>query len=170
MTALVLTGALAGGAGGLVNLLLWWRTLRHTRIFGIPLHRGFAHTIGGALAEIPEHLDKKNIKHIEQQILEVFDTFMAERLTQKMPVLSMFMDEKLIAEIRIIFRHEMEEHLPKVLMSNFTAEKNIIMVSSLLMKAVAKGLKKYTWHAVAYLFLGALAGAVTGYIVAIVCN
>lgn len=164
----MLTGALAGFAGGLIQLLLWLNTLRHTRLFGIPLHKGFAHTISEVLQDLPDHLDLKHVKKVEKDILQLFDTFMAERLVQKMPVLSMFIDDKLIAEIREVFRHEMEVHLPGLLKQNLTAEKNIITISSMLTKALSKGLQKYTWHAIAYLFIGALAGGAVGYAVSVI--
>lgn len=159
----MLTGALAGFTGGLINLALWLRTIRHTHIFGIPLHAGFAHTISKSLEELPDHLDAKHVHKFEQEILALFDNFMAERLVQKMPVLSMFIDDKLIAEIRTVFRQEMEVHLPQLLKKNITAEKNIITISSMLTKAISKGLRKYTWHAVAYLWIGALTGGAIGY-------
>lgn len=163
MTGYILTGALAGSAGGVVNLLLWMRTLRHTRIMGIPLHKGFAHTVSRTLEELPEQLDARNMQHVQIEILQLFDNFMAHRLTQKMPVLGMFMDDKLIAEIREVFREEMETHLPKLLMDNLTAEKNIVAISQLLTHAVTRGLRKYGWHAVAYILIGALCGGAIGY-------
>lgn len=163
VTGYMLTGALAGLGGGLTNLLLWRRTLLHVRILGIPVHKGFAHAVSGVLSEIPENFDTKNVKHLEKEILHLFDSFMSEKLTQKMPVLSMFIDDKLIAEIREIFRHEMELHLPALLMRNITAEKNIITIGMLVSKAVRKGLQKYIWHGVAYLALGAVAGGCIGY-------
>lgn len=161
----MLTGALAGLSGGLINLGLWVRTLRHTRILGIPLHAGFAHTISQTLTDLPDHLDAKHVHKIQHDILALFDQFMAERLVQKMPVLSMFIDDKLIAEIRDVFHQEMEVHLPQLLKKNITAEKNIITISSMLTKAISKGLQKYTWHAIAYLWIGAIAGGAIGYAV-----
>ena len=165
VTGYILTGALAGLAGGLTNLLLWRRTLLHITIFGIPVHKGFAGAVSDILKDIPDNFDTKNLKHIERDILHLFDSFMSEKLTQKMPVLSMFIDEKLIAEIREIFRHEMEVHLPNLLMRNITAEKNIIAVGGLVSKAVRKGLQKYLWHGIAFLGIGAIVGGALGYAV-----
>lgn len=165
VTGYILTGTLAGAAGGVVNLLLWMRTLRHTHLMGIRLHKGFAHSISRALEELPEQLDARNLQQVQNEILKLFDTFMAERLTQKMPVLGMFMDDKLIAEIRDVFREEMETHLPKLLMENLTAEKNSNAISKLLTSAVTRGLQAYAWHAVAYTLIGAICGGAIGYAV-----
>ena len=163
----ILTGALAGLSGGLINLGLWVRTLLHTRILGIPLHKGFGHTISQMLTDLPDHLDTSHVHKIQQDILALFDNFMAERLVQKMPVLSMFIDDKLIAEIRAVFHQEMEVHLPQLLKRNITAEKNIITVTAMVTKAISKGLQKYTWHAIAYLWVGAITGGVIGYAISL---
>lgn len=163
VTTHILVGAAAGFTGGMVNIFLWQHTLRHKKLLGIKLHSGFAQVVAEALQHIPEKFDKKNIKHLEKDILDLFDRFMSEQLVKKMPVLSMFIDEKLIAEIREIFRMEMESHLPNLLMSRLTAEKNIIAVGGMVAKAIRHGLRRYARHAVIYLLLGTIAGALVGY-------
>ncbi len=162
MIPLIVTGAIAGFAGGVINLYLWYLTLTKKKIFGRDVHAGFASSIKKTLDEIPEHLDKKNIRKIEERILEIFDAFMSKKLIEKMPVLSMFIDEALITEIRVIFKHEMEVHLPNILKNSLTTEKNIIMVISMITKSIAKSLKKYRVHALLFLLAGTFAGAMIG--------
>ncbi|HNA56999.1 MAG TPA: hypothetical protein PLJ43_02725 [Chitinophagales bacterium] len=163
VTAHIVSGAAAGFVGGCVNIYLWQHTLRHKKLLGVKLHKGFAAVVADILQQIPEKFDTKNLRHIEKDILDLFDHFMSDQLTKKMPVLSMFMDEKLIAEIRTIFKMEMESHLPKLLMNRITAEKNIAMVAGLVAKAVRKGLRQYAKHAIIYILLGTLGGALVGY-------
>ena len=165
MTQLIIAGAAAGLVGGLVNLFLWYLTLTKKKLFGTSVHKGFAATLKETIDSLPDHIDTSNLKAIEQRILDIFDEFMSKKLIEKMPVLSMFIDEKLINEIRTIFRHEMEVHLPNLLKDKIVSEKNLITVVSMLTKSYAKGLKKYLLHGLIWLLLGTLAGALTGALV-----
>ena len=105
---------------------------------------------------------------IQENIIKLFDDFMANKLTQKMPVLSMFIDEQLISEIRVIFHAEMEESLPKLLEEKLNFTDKSSEMSMLLQSAINKMIKKYTRQALFYLLIGVIGGGVVGCLFAII--
>ncbi len=161
INAIILFGACVGFFGGLVNLLLWKRTLRNKNVFGIKVHDGFENAINKVLSNASNDL-APDIKKLEAKILDLFDNFMATGLTQKMPVLSMFIDEKLIDEIRVIFHAEMSANLPQLLKSGLATNDKNTGIGAIAAKAMDKVFKQYTKHAIIYLLIGAAIGALLG--------
>jgi hypothetical protein len=156
--AFVLFGAAVGLISGLVNILLWKRTISHNSIFGIKVHNGF----GGMLQEILNDFAATDIAQLESKILALFDNFMATGLTQKMPVLNMFIDEKLIDEIRVVFHAEMSANLPQLLKSGLSGSANTNGIDAIASKAMQRIFKRYSKHIVIYLLIGTAAGALLG--------
>lgn len=157
----ILFGAVVGLIAGIINLLLWLYAINHTHLFGIRLHEGLNNIIQQAVTE-SNASGTTGIQEIETKILGLFDDFMANKLTVKMPVLSMFIDDKLIDEIRVIFHDEMSASLPQLLQSGFsnTGKQE---GSSQLQNSITKIIRrKMQGPALLFLFLGALAGATIG--------
>ena len=92
----IVVGATAGFLGGLLNTLLWRYILNHTHFAGIQLHEGFSEMIQSALQADNNTNKLDGFAALEKNILTLFDDFMVNKLTTKMPVLSMFIDDKLI--------------------------------------------------------------------------
>lgn len=161
INAIILFGALVGFIGGLVNLMLWKRTLKHKHVLGIKVHEGFEHAINEVLENASTELTPDMVK-LETKILDLFDNFMATGLTQKMPVLSMFIDDKLIDEIRVIFHAEMSANLPQLLKSGLAVNENKSEIITIAAKAMDKVFKQYSKHAIIYLLIGTAVGALLG--------
>ena len=106
------------------------------------------------------------IDQIKSDILNLFDNFMSHQLTAKMPVLNMFMDEKLISEIRVVFHDEMESHLPGLMEKNLLNENSISAITGLLQSSINKLLYKSRRRIFIFIlaggFLGGLIGFITG--------
>ena len=164
----VVLGGMAGFVGGIINMFLWRQTLRNKKIFGIKLQQGFSEVLKESFDPALQQPGLGKLDKIQENIIKLFDDFMANKLTQKMPVLSMFIDEQLISEIRVIFHAEMEESLPKLLEEklNFTDKSSDI--SLILQSSIDKIIKKYTRHALLYLLLGTIGGGAAGLIFAII--
>ncbi len=164
----IVLGAIAGFVGGIINLFLWRQTLRNKKIFGIKLQEGFSDALKESFDTSQDQPGTGNLQKIQDNIINLFDDFMANKLTPKMPVLSMFIDEKLISEIRVIFHAEMEESLPKLLEEKLNFSDKRSEISLILQSSIDKIIKKYTRNAFIYLLLGALGGGVVGWIFATV--
>ena len=164
----IVLGAVAGFVGGIINMFLWRQTLRNKKIFGIKLQQGFSEVLKESFDPALQQPGLGKLDKIQENIIKLFDDFMANKLTQKMPVLSMFIDEQLISEIRVIFHAEMEESLPKLLEEklNFTDKSSDI--SLILQSSIDKIIKKYTRQALLYLLLGTIGGGAAGLIFAII--
>ena len=152
ITFAIVLGATAGFLGGLLNTLLWRYILKHTHFAGIQLHEGFSEMIQSAL-------------HAEKNILMLFDDFMINKLTVKMPVLSMFIDDKLIEEIRVVFRDEMSANLPQLLQNTSTSKTASNMMDNMsnhILQHISARFKRF-----AYLFIAVttFVGAITGLII-----
>ncbi len=160
----VVIGAIAGFVGGLINMLLWRHTLRHKKLFGIKLHAGFSALLKQSFDSAMHQPGTGNLQKIQENIINLFDDFMANKLTQKMPVLSMFIDEQLISEIRVIFHAEMEESLPKLLNRQLNVNDSS-GISILIQQSITKALKKYRNQAIVFLILGMFAGGIVGLMV-----
>ena len=157
MIQFVVTGILAGAAGATVQGALLLRSIRK---------KNNAAAFSKAMLE---HVSRSGTEqggaetvHFQQDILSLFDDFMANRLTQKMPVLNLFIDEKLIAEIRVVFHDEMEKNLPALLRKNMTDEKNISIISDLFTRSVSVVQKSLLRKSILHLFIGALTGGIVG--------
>lgn len=165
ITFAIVLGATAGFLGGLLNTLLWRYILRHTHFAGIQLHEGFSEMIQSAL-----HADNNTNKldgfaALEKNILMLFDDFMVNKLTVKMPVLSMFIDDKLIEEIRVVFRDEMSANLPQLLQNTSTSKTASTMMDNMsnhILQHISARFKRFT-----YLFIAVttFVGAITGLII-----
>lgn len=164
----IVLGAMAGFVGGIINMFLWRQTLRNKKIFGIKLQQGFSEVLKESFDSTIQQPGLGKLDKIQENIIKLFDDFMANKLTQKMPVLSMFIDEQLISEIRVIFHAEMEESLPKLLEEklNFTDKSSDI--SLILQSSIDKIIKKYTRQALFYLLIGVIGGGVVGFLFAII--
>jgi hypothetical protein len=164
----IVLGAVAGFVGGIINMFLWRQTLRNKKIFGIKLQQGFSEVLKESFDPALQQPGLGKLDKIQENIIKLFDDFMANKLTQKMPVLSMFIDEQLISEIRVIFHAEMEESLPKLLEEklNFTDKSSDI--SLILQSSIDKIIKKYTRQALFYLLIGVIGGGVVGFLFAII--
>lgn len=57
----------------------------------------------------------------KKDVLNHFDAFMQNKLPEAMPVLKMFIDEELIAELKKIFRTEMNQILPGLIEKNIAS-------------------------------------------------
>ncbi|MFI5172892.1 MAG: hypothetical protein ACHQFW_10905 [Chitinophagales bacterium] len=155
LTAFLITGMLAGFAGGLINIFLWMLAIRQKKI---KLSDSFGNFIKDA-ANDPVNL---NLKQIENKILNLFDDFMENKLTSKMPVLSMFIDDKLISEIRVVFHQEMENSLPALLEENMQTAVIDNSLGDILNHTLNKLIIKQRKRAIIYLLTGIVAGGVVG--------
>ena len=164
----IVLGAIAGMVGGIINLFLWRQTLRNKKIFGIKLQEGFSDVLKENFDSAKQQPGLSKLDKIQENIINLFDDFMANKLTQKMPVLSMFIDEKLISEIRVIFHAEMEESLPKLLEEKLNFSDKSSEISLILQGSIGKMIQKYTRQAFIYLLLGTIGGGVVGWIFAII--
>ena len=164
----IVLGAVAGFVGGIINMFLWRQTLRNKKIFGIKLQQGFSEVLKESFDPTLQQPGLGKLDKIQENIIKLFDDFMANKLTQKMPVLSMFIDEQLISEIRVIFHAEMEESLPKLLEEKLNFTDKSSEMSMLLQSAINKMIKKYTRQALFYLLIGVIGGGVVGCLFAII--
>ena len=164
----VVLGGMAGFVGGIINMFLWRQTLRNKKIFGIKLQQGFSEVLKESFDPTLQQPGLGKLDKIQENIIKLFDDFMANKLTQKMPVLSMFIDEQLISEIRVIFHAEMEESLPKLLEEKLNFTDKSSEMSMLLQSAINKMIKKYTRQALFYLLIGVIGGGVVGCLFAII--
>ncbi len=101
---------------------------------------------------------------IKSDILKLFDEFMATKLVQQMPVLNMFIDDKLIAEIRDVFHHEMELQLPSLLQKHFSGADNSKIVKEIIQKIIDTQRKRSGKYLLQFIFCGAAVGFVIGVI------
>lgn len=157
----VALGALAGFSGGLINLLLWRSTLKHKKMLGIAIHEGFSEVLQNSMKDIAAE-GNAGLQPLEDKIINLFDDFMQNRLTQKMPVLSMFIDEQLIGEIRTIFHAEMSASLPQLLQAGLSENSTGTGITSITKNAIQKIFLRYRLHAIIYLIIGTLAGGLLG--------
>lgn len=65
-------------------------------------------------------MHEKIMAPMQKDLLEHFDYFMHNKLPDEIPVLKMFVDEKLIAELKAVFNTELLLILPGVIEKNFT--------------------------------------------------
>lgn len=73
---------------------------------------------------IKSNLSGNRLHMMKQDILFQFDDFMQHRLTMEMPVLKMFVDDKLISELKTVFEKELSTILPSVIEKNLSSESN----------------------------------------------
>lgn len=64
----------------------------------------------------------ENLDTIQEEILSHLDDFIRNRLATELPVLKLFIDDKLIAELKTVFAREMDRVLPKVLDSHLAGK------------------------------------------------
>ncbi len=164
----VVSGSIAGFVGGCINLYLWRQTLRNKKIFGIKLQEGFSDVLKESFDSSQHQPGSGKLDKIQENIINLFDDFMANKLTQKMPVLSMFIDEQLISEIRVIFHAEMEESLPKLLKETLDISDKGSEISLILKNSIDKLIQKYIRQAFYFLLIGAIGGGVAGWIFEII--
>jgi hypothetical protein len=162
----IVVGATAGFLGGLLNTLLWRYILKHTHFAGIQLHEGFSEMIQSALQADNNTNKLDGFAALEKNILTLFDDFMVNKLTTKMPVLSMFIDDKLIEEIRVIFRDEMSANLPQLLQNTATTKTGSDMMDNMskhIIQHVSGKLKRFVFLFIAIAtFVGAITGLIIG--------
>ncbi|MFN0274192.1 MAG: hypothetical protein ACKVPJ_00480 [Chitinophagales bacterium] len=79
---------------------------------------------------------------MQTDILFQFDDFMQNRLTSEMPVLKMFIDDKLIVELKAVFEKEMQTILPTVLKNNLSYTSNL---KAQLRPLIRRNLSKKLW-------------------------
>lgn len=159
-----ITGFICGIGASAVNTFLHHRSLKKQLNFAISKgelrHYTDQKTIAGDITGIIQ------TDTIKSDILELFDNFMAHQLTAKMPVLNMFMDDKLIAEIRVIFHDEMESHLPALMQKNLLNDEMLVTFSGLIKSAFKKYLKRSRSQILFYLLISGLVGGLIGFSVA----
>lgn len=59
-----------------------------------------------------------NVKMLMPMVEEQIDNFLRNKLKEKMPIISMFIGDKTISELKTVFTQELEEMFPKI-MSNY---------------------------------------------------
>lgn len=110
----MITFAIAGGITGLIAALIASFYLLH--YFRSQIKNLFSGNAGTGLTQlIKQKATGSNSEELKKDILLHFDDYMHNRLTVDLPVLNMFIDDKLIEELRVVFQKEMENILPKVL-------------------------------------------------------
>jgi len=152
------TGAIAGCAGALINALITQQMLRSKNITSSDNNSA----IKNYLTELSGAPEAHHFEKVKLDILTIFDNFMSNKLTEKMPVLKMFIDEQLIKEIREVFHQEMEANLPQLFKENFSPEKNAGLISSFIGHAIKETLKTYRRKVIQSAVVAAVAGAVIG--------
>ncbi|MBK8682563.1 MAG: hypothetical protein IPN31_11790 [Bacteroidetes bacterium] len=70
-------------------------------------------------------LHEKILAPMQVDMLLHFDTFMQTTLPAELPVLKMFIDEKLTEELKVVFNTEMKKALPQILEKNFSESKQL---------------------------------------------
>ncbi len=109
-------------------------------------------------------LKQESTKILKEDILAHFDYFMEHKLTAEMPVLTMFVDDKLIEELKAVFQKEMDVILPQVLGKNLTgalADDLHNEMSNHIMVVIKKSLAK---KAALFVFCSLIAGCASGWI------
>ena len=127
-------GAFAGWLVNYVAITLLFRPLTPKRFLGIPFQgilpkhqQKIASNLGKlASEEIKPHLDEleanitsaANINKVMPFVEKHIDHFLRVKLAEKMPVISMFIGESTIAELKAVFIEELESLFPE-LMKNY---------------------------------------------------
>ncbi len=156
-----ITGFLSGLAGAAINTFFSFRALR-SRLNGSSTGNTFQNYLQQQFTAQQNSSGINETDRIKSDILALFDNFMAHQLTVKMPVLNMFMDDKLIAEIRLVFHDEMESQLPALMQKNLLHEKTISSISTLLQTAIKKYIIQSRSRIFIFIFYGGLAGSGIG--------
>ncbi|MBC8172744.1 MAG: hypothetical protein H7X71_02460 [Chitinophagales bacterium] len=125
MLPFILTGAVCGGAVCLLHYFLflayWKRYITQSKD---KLMQDIKKDIPVILQNIVKtSIARHTLEEIKKDIIQHFDHFMQHKLTVALPVLNMFIDEKLIAELKTVFEKEMNEIVPAVLQKQI--DKNV---------------------------------------------
>lgn len=160
-----ITGFISGIAGAGINTFLNYRAL-NAQLSVQKTGTQFQNFLNEQIHSGGNKSTFIQIDQIKSDILNLFDNFMSHQLTAKMPVLNMFMDEKLISEIRVVFHDEMESHLPALMEKNLFNENSISSITELLRSSIKKLLNKSRRRIFISIlaggFLGGLIGFITG--------
>lgn len=113
---------------------LFYFFLNHTISSGLE-------TLSGSIIQ-ESIMQSKSIQKMQTDILFQFDDFMQNRLTSEMPVLKMFIDDKLIVELKAVFEKEMQTILPTVLKNNLSYTSNL---KAQLRPLIRRNLSKKLW-------------------------
>lgn len=70
-------------------------------------------------------LHEKILPSMQADISNHFDEFLQTTLTTELPVLKMFIDDKLTDELKLVFNKEMNNILPAMLKKNFSESKQL---------------------------------------------
>lgn len=115
--------------------------------------------------------------NFKRDVLNHFDAFMQDKLADALPALKMFIDDELIAELKKIFRTEMDAVLPVLLKKNMltAVEKSALLkkmetdAKDTLQKKLNLALKKQIAPAIIKnIFTSCIAGGFTGAVIAFV--
>ncbi len=109
-------------------------------------------------------LNQESTKILKEDILAHFDYFMEHKLTTEMPVLTMFVDDKLIEELKAVFQKEMDIILPAVLEKNLTVALAAGLndkVNNHLLRVIRKSLAK---KVALFILTTIIAGCISGWL------
>jgi hypothetical protein len=166
--SLIITGAFAGLAGAGVVLFMLLRGLKGKSVFGQQILGDLSAIITQSLQATGNEEPGQLMDEVESNILNLFDDFMATKLTQKMPVLSMFIDDKLIDEIRVVFRDEMKVNLPNLLKKNMGSQQVAGLLDGVMQQVVRQIQTNMLKPAMLLLGLAIVCGAIIGLLASVV--
>lgn len=107
----------------LTGLFLFFFLRRFWLRFRKSFQNDFLKYISTELSELSIH--EKILEPLQNDMLTHFDAFMQTSLPKEMPVLKMFIDEKLTEELKTVFNAEISRVLPGMLEKNFSDSKQL---------------------------------------------
>ena len=121
---LIATGVAAACIAILLTSVLLFLILRR---FWLHFRKSFQNDllkyVSTELSELSMH--EKILSPLQDDILAHFDQFMKTTLVAELPVLKMFVDEKLTEELKTVFDAELRKVLPNMLEKNFSESKQL---------------------------------------------
>lgn len=168
MNQTVVTGIIAGGAGAVAAFVLVRAAFRNTDKGSASSSELIKQLFREELSKAENQNNNLPVESLKTDILNIFDDFMANQLVNKMPVLNMFIDEKLIAEIRVVFHEEMELRLPTLLQQHFHKEENFAFMNEMIDRVITSQRNKMNRQFMLIGLSGCLIGGLTGWIVSLI--
>ncbi|MBP7400021.1 MAG: hypothetical protein KA954_10575 [Chitinophagales bacterium] len=121
---LIATGIAASCIAILLTSVFIFFILRH---FWFKFRKSFQNDllkyVSNELSDLSLH--EKILEPMQNDMLNHFDEFMQTTLPAELPVLKMFIDEKLTEELKVVFNTEMKKALPQILEKNFSESKQV---------------------------------------------
>jgi hypothetical protein len=167
MNLLLLTGVVAGASGAICGFFILLGSFPDAKKIRVEIERILDSLRRSDADHVNESDDVYIYESLKSDILAVFDDFMSDKLILKMPVLKMFIDDKLIAEIRAVFHEEMELHLPILLQKNFEKKDYFMLIESAMQKSIRHQRKRLAMIFFIVLLAGCVSGGLAGYIVSL---